>query len=103
MKTMNTCYVIEDEIHAEQMSRHATINDAISELQRLALIPWDEKPNVAPCTNWKDCGRSYEIVEYDATNEPWREVRRISALEISDRGITWSDEMRPSLEMDSND
>jgi hypothetical protein len=45
---MNTQFVIDDELHAEEHSTHETLDEAIAELKRLALIPWDKEPNVAP-------------------------------------------------------
>jgi hypothetical protein len=91
---MNTQFVIDDELHAEEHSTHETLDEAIAELKRLALIPWDKEPNVAPCTNWRKCGRHYEIIEYDTSSEPWRELRRMLALKISAEGIIWSEEFR---------
>ncbi len=91
---MNIRFAIEDELHAEEHSFHQTLNEAIVELKRLALIPWDKEPNVAPCTNCKKCGRHYEIIEYDTSSEPWRELRRMLALKISAEGVIWADEFR---------
>lgn len=82
---------IEDERHAEPQGEFATIQQAIAELRRRAQIPWDQDPNRAPCTNWESCGRTYEVVEYDDTYSPWKELRRISVLEVSASGVKWSD------------
>jgi hypothetical protein len=83
-------FVIEDEIHAEwQEGRFSTRDEALSELEHRAKIPWDERPNVAPCTNWSKCGRSYELVEYDDTTSPWTELSRSLVLEISAEGVRW--------------
>ena len=83
-------YVIEDERHAEpQDGEFSTLGEAIAELHRRASIPWKEPPNVAPCTSWETCGRNYEIVEYDASVTPWKEVQRIAALEVSASGAKW--------------
>ena len=90
---MSTLFVIEDEAHDEQHSKHSTLEEAIVELKRLALIPWDAKPNVAPCTNWRNCGRRYEIVEYETSRNPWKVVRRFLALEISASGVIWSEDL----------
>lgn len=87
---MNEVFVIEDEAHAESQGEFATLKEAISELQRLAQIPWDQEPNQAPCTNWKNCGRRYEVIEYDCTSEPWEEMRRTSMLNISANAIRWT-------------
>ncbi len=62
---------------------------AARELQRLSQLPWDELPNVAPCTGWVTCGRKYEVVEYDTSAQPWHELNRIPALEIDANGVRW--------------
>lgn len=79
---------IEDERHAEpQDGRYSSFDEAMAELKRRADLPWDEPPNVAPCASWKSCGRNYEIVEYDTSARPWKELRRVPVLEIS---ATWA-------------
>ena len=82
-------FVIEDELHHEQVGELQTWEGAVAELRRLAEIPWDQEPNRAPCTGWKACGRHYEIVEYDITQTPRSEICRIHALEISANAVTW--------------
>jgi hypothetical protein len=83
-------YILEDQIHAElQNGKFSTFAEALTELRRRALIPWNITPNVAPCTSWKTCGRIYEIIEYDDTQMPWKELSRVSALEISADGVKW--------------
>jgi hypothetical protein len=83
-------FVIEDERHAElQKGEYSTLAGAIAELKRRAALPWNEPPNVAPCSNWERCGRSYEIVEYDTSVSHWRALRRLPVLEISATGIEW--------------
>ena len=83
-------FILEDADHAEPMGEFASLGDAVSELRRRAQLPWDEPPNVAPCTNWQTCGRCYEIVEYEVDCEPWQELRRIAAFEVSAQGVKWS-------------
>ena len=83
-------FVLEDETHAEPQGAYATLDEAMAELRRRAAIPWDEEPNVAPCTAWKTCGRRYEVVEYDASETPWRELQRRFTLEISAAGVEWA-------------
>ncbi|HET6326568.1 MAG TPA: hypothetical protein VFG04_17970 [Planctomycetaceae bacterium] len=83
-------FVIEDELHAEPHGKFPSFRQAVDELRRLAVIPWNAKPNRAPCSNWKACGRNYEVVEYD---ESWTEVRRVSVLEVSASGAKWSDDL----------
>jgi hypothetical protein len=83
-------FVIEDELHAEaQAGEFQTFDAAMAELRRRAAIPWDESPNVAPCQSWRTCGRSYEIIEYDVSAHPRREVRRLPALRVSAKGAEW--------------
>jgi hypothetical protein len=88
-------FVIEDELHAEHHGEFTTFNDAVRELRRRAQIPWDREPNQAPCQSWRTCGRSYEIIEYDDIQTPWRELRRKSALEISAEGVVWHEPFGP--------
>jgi hypothetical protein len=82
-------FSIEDELHAESQGDYVTFEEAVAELKRRSLLPWNEWPNVAPCTSWKTCGRNYEIIEYDTSITPWKEIRRIPALEIRAEGIKW--------------
>ena len=86
---MSTRFIIEDESHAELRSEHSTFAEAVEELKRLSAIPWDQPPNTAPCMSWKTCGRNYEIIEYETSNEPWRQIRRVPAFEINAKGVTW--------------
>jgi hypothetical protein len=80
---------IEDEMHAEPHRDFETRDEAMAELRRLAAIKWDEEPNRAPCTNWRNCGRHYELVHYDVSAEPWRELSREPVLHISAAGVGW--------------
>jgi len=83
-------FLIEDERHAEpQEGEFSSLAEALAELRRRASMPWDQPPNVAPCTNWRNCGRSYEIIEYDDSTQPPTEVRRFLALEVSATGAKW--------------
>jgi len=82
-------FVVEDESHAEPQGEFETFEDAMAELRRRAAMPWDREPNLAPCTSWKTCGRHYEVVEYDSRHTPWRELSRVSVLEISAAGVAW--------------
>ena len=82
--------VVEDEAHTEWQGKFPSIKDAIAELRLRADIPWDQRPNVCPCTNWKNCGRRYEVIEYDDETLPWREMRRYPVLNISASGVFWS-------------
>jgi hypothetical protein len=80
---------IEDERHAEIVGDFSRREDAMAELRRLADVPWDQAPNAAPCTNAANCGRSYEIIEYETLENPWRELARSPTLEISASGTRW--------------
>jgi hypothetical protein len=82
-------FVIQDEAHAEPQGRFQTRQEAVAELRRRAAIPWDEEPNRAPCTNWRNCGRRYELVEYDEHTSPWKVLSRSLALRISAAGVQW--------------
>jgi len=87
-------FLIEDELHSErQDGEFATLEAAITELRRLAAIPWNEPPNVAPCQSWQTCGRKYEVIEYDASAK--QEVPRIPGLHLSSKGVEW---LLPSME-----
>jgi len=87
---MKKMFIIEDEAHAElQEGEFQTFDDAYTELQKRAIIPWNEKPNRCPCTNWKDCERNYQIIEYDTTKTPWEELQRRDILTISAKGVKW--------------
>ncbi len=83
-------YNIEDEFHAEVISTHESLEEALTEARRLAEITWDEVPNRAPCTNWRNCGRRYEIIAYNSDNKP---VRRILALEIDTTGAVMGEDV----------
>jgi len=79
-------WFIEDEAHAEsQAGEFQTRQEAIAELQRRADLPWDAEPNVAPCTSWRTCGRRYELIERDGSQEK----SRVLALEVSAAGSRW--------------
>jgi hypothetical protein len=83
-------FIIEDEAHAEpQDGEFETRQDAMTELMRRARIRWDKKPNLAPCTSWRTCGRRYELVEYDKSATPWKVLSRRLILEISAEGVHW--------------
>lgn len=83
-------FIIEDELHAEpQNGEFSTLELAQAELRNRASIPWDEKPNIAPCTNWRNCGRRYEIVEYDTSTTPWTVLSRRIVLDVSAEGVRW--------------
>jgi hypothetical protein len=83
-------FVIEDERHAEpQHGEFKTFEEAIDSLKSISEIPWDKEPNKCPCTNWKECQRNYQIVEYKTTEIPWKELQRWDVLAISAKGVKW--------------
>jgi hypothetical protein len=84
-----TRYVVADEQHDEQIAEFGTVAEAWSEIKRLASVPFGQEPNQPPCANWRNCRRNYEIVEFDDTQTPWRELQRISALEVSAQQTKW--------------
>jgi hypothetical protein len=83
-------FVIEDEIHCDWHGQYASFDAAVAELRRRALLPWDQPPNAAPCTSWKTCGREYFIIEIDDSCLPWKELRRVPVLEVSEAVVKWS-------------
>lgn len=89
-------YVIEDELHSETIGTFPTSEQALAELHRLASLPWNEHPNFAPCTNWEKCGRNYELLEYDTTQQPNTLLTRTPALKISATGTLWDSEFEYS-------
>lgn len=91
---MNNRFVIEDDLHAELMSKHSTFTEVLTELYRLSCIPWDQAPHKAPCTHQQSCGRKYEIVEYDISFQPWKELKRTRAFEINVDGILWNQDLK---------
>jgi hypothetical protein len=82
-------FVIEDERHAEWIGQFPSRDDALAELGRFANVPWNQAPNAAPCSNSANCGRSYEIIEYDTSDTPWSEVSRHAVLEVSATEVRW--------------
>jgi hypothetical protein len=80
-------FVIDDEARCEpQEGKFHTRADAMSELERTALIPWNEEPNRAPCINWRNCGPRYLILEW---NDAEGELSREFILAASAKGVEW--------------
>ena len=84
---MSLPFLIEDQEHAEWISEHATLQEAVAELNRLSTIAWDQPPNQAPCKSWRTCGRRYEILEYNIATTPWQLIARHAGLEIGAKGV----------------
>lgn len=86
---MEILFVIEDEQHAELCGEFLSYNLALKELEYRATKSWEESPNQCPCSNWEKCRRCYEIVEYETSQFPWKELRRIPIFTISADGVLW--------------
>lgn len=83
-------FIIEDETHAEpQKGQYQNFEQALEILKERAEIPWNEKPNRCPCVSWKTCERMYQIIEYDDSDIPWKELSRQDFLKVSAKGIKW--------------
>ena len=87
-------FLIEDDLHAEQIGEFKTKDEAIIELQRLAELPWNEAPNICSCTNWRACGRHYHLIEYDTSSTPWTALSDIPMLEVSAERTAWLSDSR---------
>ncbi len=84
-------FVIEDTAHCESFGRYESFELALDEIKRLATIPWNKKPIKAPCSEWKNCGRFFEIVEYDMSVTPWICKGRKAVLESTSKGLCWAE------------
>jgi len=80
---------IEDNIHCDMHGEYETFEDAIAELRIRATIPWDQRPNLAPCTSWKTCGREYSVIEYNTSQMPWQLLRTVPVLNVSANAVEW--------------
>ncbi len=94
--------IIEDLVHAEQQGQYSTLSEAFSELRHLAEMPWDREPNRCPCTSWQTCNREYEIIEYDTSFNPWKEMRRFGTLKVSRKGVVWSGDFKAGHLLERN-
>jgi hypothetical protein len=83
-------FVIEDIIHGEQYGQFAKFDQALAELRQRAAVPWDQPPNLAPCTDWRTCGREYAIVEYDDSVLPWKWIQQTEVFEVTAAGVKWA-------------
>ena len=90
-------FIIEDQVHAEWKGRFATREEALSELKRLANIPWDQPPNLCPCTSWRTCRREYEVIEFETSGLEWKELWRGGTLALSSNGANWTGEFEGEL------
>jgi len=82
-------FVLEDEVHAEYIGEFETLDDVLTELRRIAALPWGELPNVAPCMSWRTCHRVFLVMAHAKSGaEDWRAY----PLETSASGAVWSSE-----------
>jgi hypothetical protein len=84
-------FVLEDEFHCETQGNFPTFEAAVAEAKRHATLPWDQAPNIAPCTSWKTCGRRYVVIEYDDSVTPWTHIGSKFVLELSAKGVVWGE------------
>jgi hypothetical protein len=82
-------FVIEDEWHAEWIGEFTSREDAHDALRKLAELPWNEPPNICPCTSWRTCGRRYHLIEFDASAETWKSISDEPLLEVSAARTAW--------------
>ena len=93
-RNLSTNVKIENEIHAEPKDgKFETFEQALEILKERVKIPFDQKPNICPCTYWKNCERQCQIIEYDGRNIPWKELGRQEVLTISTKGIKWNEKI----------
>lgn len=90
-------FVVEDGLHAETMAKFRDREAAVSELRRLAEVPWDQEPNQAPCRTWRTCCRIYEIREFEVEAGQWSLLNRWPAFEISADGVQWDAGFRATI------
>jgi len=82
-------YIIEDQIHAEIIGEFESLESAQQEIQRIVKVPFGIGSNRCPCTNWNNCKRSYELIKYNKTRNPWNEISRKEIFSISRNGIEY--------------
>lgn len=78
---------LEDSLHWDgRIGPFEKFDEAVAELTRLSKIPWDQEPNRAPCFDWQECGRTYEMI----ITSQGGDVFRTEVLRIFAGGTTWS-------------
>jgi hypothetical protein len=83
-------FELRDDLHDETQGHFGSRNEAIAEAARLAALPWNQPPNLAPCASWESCGRNYEVVEFDTSGES-RSVLGVTPVVSIDRdGVRWA-------------
>ncbi len=82
-------FSIEDEVHAEWQGDFGSFQDALDELKKRSMIPWDQEPNKCPCIGWKDCERIYTITEFVIGDETYTPQGEAEVLSVSSKGVVW--------------
>jgi hypothetical protein len=84
-------FTIQDDLHSDGAEgEFDSFASALAEVRRLGAILWGTEPNVAPCQNWRNCGRHWTIVETDRSTTPyWTVVKVSSVVEIRNAGVKW--------------
>ena len=80
---------LHDYLHDESLGPFSNRDEAIAEAVRVAAIPWNAPPNLAPCVDWETCGRDYAVVEYDTSDGGHKEVAALPVLRIDRDGVRW--------------
>jgi hypothetical protein len=80
---------LHDYLHDEGLGPFRTREEAIAEAVRVAAIPWNEPPNLAPCVDWETCGRDYAVVEVDASTDPPLDMDAPLVVRIDRNGARW--------------
>lgn len=89
-------YAIYDDVHCEYGSEFATLAQSLAELDRLASLPWNEPPKVAPCSEWASCGRRYRVIAVSTDQgAPYSHVPVAPRLCVGHNGIRWLSKTDP--------
>jgi len=78
-------WVDDDAYREARTGSFATCADAIALLERLALIPWGEAPNLPPCTTGPRCECEWMIYERVRGDS----IRHGPSLVVDERGARW--------------
>ncbi len=81
-------FIIEEEGHAEFIGEFETFEKAITELRRISKIPWNESPNISPCSN-PNCGRDYMLIEYEVSDNHWEVIKSDFVLSVGPYLVAW--------------
>ena len=81
-------FIVDDDIHCELIGEFRTFEDAKSFLEKTAELSWDDRPNRAPCVDWKRCGRKYVIYD-DGGVSSYLLNTPTPILNVNAEGIEW--------------